>query len=43
MTGKLHPKDFNTVDPAASDTSSMLVNNLIRNNVSGRNIKFNTT
>ena len=41
MTGKLHPKDVGA-DPS-SDASQYLVNNLILNNPSGRNIKFNTT
>ena len=42
MTGKLHPKDVTSSD-AINDANSMLVNNLILNNPSGRNIKFNTT
>ena len=41
MTGKLHPRDFMS-DPS-TDANSSLVNNLILNNPSGRNIKFSAT
>ena len=41
MTGKLHPKDF--LNDPSQDASNFLVNNLILNNPSGRNIKFSTT